>query len=88
MDLTATDLSRLRRRKLVAEMFMLGCGILAFGWIGAALVLVLRDADLRQQMLCIFWYLSLWLAIVPLCAFLACWCWRWILARKISEITK
>lgn len=88
MDLFATDLSQLRRRKFVAEMFMLGCAILAFGWIGAALVLVLGDTELRHQILRIFWYLSLWLAVVPLCVFAVCSCWRWILARKISEITK
>jgi hypothetical protein len=87
MELSAIDLSRLRRRKFVAEMCMLGCAILAFGWIGAALVLVLGDAELRHQIIRIFWYLSLWLAIVPLCVFAVCWCWRRVLTRKISDTT-
>jgi hypothetical protein len=33
MNSAITDLSRLQRRKFAAEMFMLGCAILAFGWI-------------------------------------------------------
>ena len=65
---------------------MLGCGILAFAWIGAALVLIFGDAELRQYIFRIFWYLLLWLGVVPLCGFGICWCWRLFLMRKISEI--
>ena len=86
MNSAITDLSRLQRRKFAAEMFMLGCAILAFGWIGAALVLILGDADLRQYLLRIFEYLWLWLAVVPLCGFGICWCWWSSVKRKIAEI--
>jgi hypothetical protein len=86
MNSVTTYLSRLRRRKFVAELLMLGCGTLTFGWIGAALVLILGDEELRQYILRIFWYLSLWLAVVPLCGFAICWSWRSSLTRKISEI--
>lgn len=86
MDLSVTDLSRLRRRKFVAEMLILGCAILAFGWIGAALVLILEDADLRRHMSRIFGYLWLWLGVVPLCGCIVCWFWRLLLTRKIGKI--
>jgi hypothetical protein len=66
---------------------MLGWGILAFGWIGAALVLVLGDSELRQQVIRTFGYLSLWLSVIPLCGFGVSWFWRWQLAGKISEVT-
>ena len=88
MDLSATDLSRLRRRKFVAEIVMLSGAVLAFGWVGAALVLVLGDTELRQQILRVFSYLSLWLAVVPLCVFGVGWFWRSLLTRKISAIMK
>jgi hypothetical protein len=68
-------------------MFMLGCGVFGFGWIGAALVLVIGDSESRQQVLRIFGYLSLWLAVIPLCSFGVSWFWRWQLAREISEVT-
>jgi hypothetical protein len=86
MNLAITDLSRLRRRKFVAEMFMLGCAILAFGWIGAGLVLILGDAELRQHIFRIFEYLWLSLGAVPLCCFFVGWGGRSLLMRKISEI--
>jgi hypothetical protein len=86
MNSANTDLIRLTRRKFVVEMFMLGCAILAFGWIGAALVLIFRDAELRHEIFRVFWYLWVWLALVPLCGFSVCWCWRSILQRKIGKM--
>jgi hypothetical protein len=88
MRFETTDLSRFQRNKFIAEMFMLGFAILAFGWIGATLVLVVGDTELRQHILRIFGYLSLWLAVVPLFGFGVCWCWRRLLAKEISKITK
>jgi hypothetical protein len=86
MNSASTDLSPLNRIKFVVEMFMLGCAILAFGWIGAALVPVFGDAELRHDIFRVFWYLWVWLALVPLCGFGVCWCWRSILMRKIGEM--
>ena len=86
MNSVSTDLARLQRRKFVAEMFTLGFAILAFGWIGAALVLILGDAELRQHIFRVFEYLWLWLALVPLCGFGVCLCWRSMVKRKIVEI--
>ena len=86
MNLATTNLSRLRRRKFVVEMFMLLCGIFAFGWIGAALVLIFGDAELRQHIFHIFWYLWLWLGLVPLCGFGVCWRWWSLLKRKIAKM--
>jgi hypothetical protein len=86
MNSAITDLARLQRRKFVAEMFTLGFAILAFGWIGAALVLILGDAELRQHIFRIFGYLWLWLALVPLCGFGVCLGWRSLVKRKIAEI--
>jgi len=86
MNSASTDLARLQRRKFVAEMFMLGCGILSFGWIGAALVLICGDVELRQHIFRIFLYLWFWLALIPLSGFGACWCWRSLVKRKIAEI--
>jgi hypothetical protein len=82
------DLYKLRRRKFLVEMFILGCAIFAFGWIGTALVLIFGDAELRQHIFSVFGYLWLWLGIIPLCGFTICLCWRASLTRKIKRITK
>ena len=66
------DLYKLRRRKFLVEMFILGCAIFAFGWIGTALVLIFGDAELRQHIFSVFGYLWLWLGIIPLCGFTIC----------------
>src|SRR6266850_2647902 len=85
LDSTSTDLARLQRRKILVELLLLGFAILAFGWTGAALVLIVGDAELRRDMLRVFSYLWVWLAAVPLCGFVVCWCWRWLLQRKIGR---
>ena len=38
-------------------------------WIGAALVLIIGNAELRQHIFQIFSYLWLWLGLIPLCGF-------------------
>jgi hypothetical protein len=82
------DLYQLQRRKFVAEMFILGYAILAFGWIGAASVLIFGDAGLRQHISSVCGYLWLWLGVFPLCGCIICLCWRALLTRKIERITK
>ena len=79
------DLARLLNRLLLVEILMLGCATVAFGWIGAAMVLIFGDTELRPVFR-ILWYLWLWLAFVPLCGFGVCWCWRLSLKRKIGQI--
>ena len=86
MNSAISRLTRLPRRKFVAEMFTLGFAILAFGWIGAALVLIFGDSELRPHIFRIFEYLWLWLALVPLCGFGVCLCWRQLVKRKIAKI--
>jgi len=82
------DLNKLQRRKLVAEIFILGSAILAFGWTGAASVLIFGDAELRQHFLSIFGHVWLWLGVIPLCGFIICLCWRALLTRQIERIAK
>jgi hypothetical protein len=82
------DLNKLLRRKFLIEMFVLGCAILAFGWIGAALILIFGDAELRQHIFSVFGYLWLWLGAIPLCGFIICLYWRTVLTRKIKRVTK
>jgi hypothetical protein len=81
-------LARLQRRKFRVEMLALGCAIFGLGWIGAALVLIFGDAELRQHVFRTIWYLWLWLAFVPLCSFCVCWFWRSSLNRKIKRILR
>jgi len=85
MKSVITDLKQLQRRRFLVDMLMLGCAVLAFGWIPAALVLIFRDVELRQQVLHILWYL--WpLAFFPFCCFGFFWCWRSSLNRKIEKM--
>jgi hypothetical protein len=88
MNLTEANSTKLRRRKFAVEMFMLGCAILAFGWIGAAFAMVIEDAELRQNILRIFAYLWLWIGVIPLCGFFICLFWRTLLIRKIESASK
>jgi hypothetical protein len=88
MSPTLTDLNRLQRRKFVAEMFILGGAILAFGWIAAAVVLIFGDAELREHIFSVFGYLWLWLGAIPLCSLAICLFWRALLMRKIERIAK
>lgn len=86
MNLVTAELARLQRKKFLAELLAMGCAILALGWIGAALVLVIGNAESRPHIFRILSYLWLWLAVAPLCVFGVCWGWRSSLKRKIGEI--
>jgi hypothetical protein len=79
------DVHRLKRRKLVAELLMMLCGVFAFAWIAAALVLIWRDATLRPATQ-VLW--QLWpLVPVPLCGFGVTLWWRTSLARRLEALS-
>jgi hypothetical protein len=81
----STDIHQLRRKKGVAELLMILCGVFAFAWIGPALVLIWRDADLRPVPH-VLW--QLWpLVPIPLCGFGAAWWWRASLRRRLRGLS-
>ena len=84
MNSNTTDLTRLLRRRLLADWLTVGFVILAFAWIPAGMILIFRDPALRP-LIHILWLL-LPLAFLPLCGFVVCWLWRWSLIRKIREM--
>jgi hypothetical protein len=79
-----TDLSRLTRRRLLADWLVVGFAVLAFAWIPAAMILISKDPALRPVIHTL--WLLLPLSFLPLCGFVACWLWRWSLIRKIREM--
>ena len=80
----ATNLTRLRQSRWRAELLMIVCGALAFGWIPAGLILIFADVELRPVFRTLW---QLWpLEIIPLCGFGLCWRWRSSLTHQLREL--
>lgn len=78
-----TDLSNLKRRCWRIELLTLTFAVLAFAWVPAGLILIVRDADSRPVFTV---FRQLWpLLVFPLCCAGVCWFWRVSLKRQIKE---
>lgn len=84
VELNASYLSRLLRRRLLADWLAVGFGVFAFSWIPAALILIIKDADLHPVFRTFY---QLWpLSVIPLLGFVISLLWRSSLKRKIIEV--
>jgi hypothetical protein len=81
-----SDLSRLQRRRLIADRLTLTFAVLAFAWIPAALVLIHADKQLRPLLLVLR---QLWpLVLIPFSGLLLSACWRVNLIRRLKHLNE
>jgi hypothetical protein len=72
------------RRRRTAELLLILSAIFTLAWIPPALVLILRDAELRP-VAGVLLKLAPW-ALVPFSAAILCWFWRLYIDRKLGKL--